>query len=70
VKLITSEDTFYDGKVVRGDYIMVDTYTYTYKPGIQKETEEYVKTVPVFIKASEKNVPKPLNNKEPEGQKL
>ena len=70
VKLITSEDTFYDGKVLYGDYIMVDTYTYTYKPGITKETEEYVKTVPVFIKASEHNIPKPLQEKEPEGQKL
>lgn len=70
VKLITTEDTFYDGKVLCGEYIMVDTYTYTYKPDTKKETEEYVKTVPVFIKASEKNIPKPLQEKGPEGQKL
>ena len=70
VKLITTEDVFYDGKVLRGEYIMVDTYTYTYKPDAKKETEEYVKTVPVFIKTSEKNIPKPLQEIEPEGQKL
>ena len=70
VKLITSEDTFFDGKVLKGEYIMVDTYTYTYKPDAQKGTEEYIKTVPVFIKTSEQNIPKPLQEKEPEGQKL
>ena len=28
VKLITAEDTYYDGKKVSGTFIMVDTYTY------------------------------------------
>ena len=70
VKLITTEDAFFDGKVLSGEYIMVDTYTYTYKPDTKKETEEYVKTVPVFIKASEKNIPKPLQEKETKGKKL
>jgi hypothetical protein len=63
VKLITAEDTFYDGKRVSGTYIMVDTYTYENKL-------ETVKTVPVFIKVSEYTAPKPLQEKEPEGQKL
>ena len=63
VKLITTEDTFYDGKRVSGTYIMVDTYTYENKL-------ETIKTVPVFIKVSEYNAPKPLQEKEPEGQKL
>ena len=31
VKLITSEDTYYDGKKVSGSFIMVDTYTYENK---------------------------------------
>ena len=63
VKLITSEDTYYDGKIVSGTFIMVDTYTYENK-------QETIKTVPVFIKASEKNIPKPLQEKGPKGQKL
>lgn len=63
VKLITSEDTFYDGKRVSGNFIMVDTYTYENK-------QETIKTVPVFIKVSEYNKYKPLQEKEPEGQKL
>ncbi len=63
VKLITTEDTFYDGKRVSGTYIMVDTYTYENKL-------ETIKTVPVFIKVSEFNTYKPLQEKKPEGQKL
>ena len=63
VKLITSEDTFYDGKRVSGTFIMVDTYTYENK-------QETIKTVPVFIKVSEYDKYKPLQDKEPEGQKL
>ena len=52
VKLTTNEDTFFDGKKVHGDYIMVDTYTYESK-------QEVIKTVPVFIKVSEYNKDKP-----------
>ena len=65
VKLITSEDTYYDGKIVSGTFIMVDTYTYESK-------QEIVKTVPVFIKVSEYKEPKLLQEQEkkPEGQKL
>ena len=65
VKLITSEDTYYDGKKVSGTYIMVDTYTYENK-------QEIIKTVPVFIKVSEYKEPKLLQEQEkkPEGQKL
>ena len=63
VKLITTEDTFYDGKRVSGTYIMVDTYTYENKL-------ETIKTVPVFIKVSEFNTYKPLQEKKTEGQKL
>lgn len=63
VKLITSEDTYYDGKWVSGTFIMVDTYTYENK-------QETIKTVPVFIKVSEYNKYKPLQEKEPNGQKL
>ena len=63
VKLITTEDTFYDGKMMRGEYFMVDTYTYENKL-------KSIKTVPVFIKVSEYNAPKPLQEKKPEGQKL
>ena len=48
VKLITTEDIFYDGKRFNGDYIMVNTYSYETK-------KEIIKTVPVFIKASEYN---------------
>ena len=48
VKLITTEDTFYDGKRLSGTFIMVDTYTYESK-------QETIKTVPVFIKDSEFN---------------
>ncbi|MBQ6101018.1 MAG: hypothetical protein IJK36_02600 [Bacteroidales bacterium] len=65
VKLITSEDTYYDGKKVSGTFIMVDTYTYENK-------QNTIKTVPVFIKASEYKTPIPLQeqDKKPEGQKL
>ena len=65
VKLITSEDTYYDGKRVSGTYVMVDTYTYENK-------QERIKTVPVFIKVSEYKEPKQLQEQEkkPEGQKL
>ena len=65
VKLITSEDTYYDGKRVSGTFIMVDTYTYENK-------QEIIKTVPVFIKVSEYKEPKLLQEQEkkPEGQKL
>jgi len=65
VKVITAEDTFYDGKRVSGKYIMVDTYTY-------KDNLETIKTVPVFIKISEYNTLKPLQGqeKESEGQQL
>ena len=65
VKLITSEDTYYDGKKVSGTYFMVDTYTYENK-------QEIIKTVPVFIKVSEYKEPKLLQEQEkkPEGQKL
>ena len=65
VKLITSEDTFYDGKRVSGTYIMVDTYTYESK-------QETIKTVPVFIKVSEYKAPIQLQEQEkkPEGQDL
>ena len=63
VKLITYEDIFYDGKKVSGNYIMVDTYTYESK-------QEIIKTVPVFIKVSEYNAPKPLQETETEGLKL
>ena len=65
VKLITSEDTYYDGKKVSGTYIMVDTYTYENKQGI-------IKTVPVFIKVAEYNEPKLLQEQEikSEGQNL
>ena len=65
VKLITSEDTYYDGKKVSGTYIMVDTYTYENKQGITK-------TVPVFIKVSEYSEPKLLQEQEKksEGQKM
>lgn len=73
VKLITTEDAFFDGKVLMGEYIMVDTYTYTHKTDGKKDSEEYVKTVPVFIKVSEYNAAKPLpliEEKKTEGQKL
>lgn len=63
VKLITAEDTFYDGKRISGSYIMVDTYTYENKL-------ETIKTVPVFIKVNEYNNYKPLQKEEPKGQKL
>ena len=65
VKLITSEDTYYDGKRVSGTFIMVDTYTYESK-------QETIKTVPVFIKVSEYKEPKLIQEQEkkPEGQKL
>lgn len=63
VKLITTEDTFYDGKRVSGTYIMVNTYTYENKL-------ETIKTVPVFIKVSEYNASKLIQEKEPKGQKL
>ena len=65
VKLITSEDTYYDGKRVSGTFVMVDTYTYENK-------QEITKTVPVFIKVSEYKSPIPLQEqeKEPKGQKL
>ena len=65
VKLITSEDTYYDGKRVSGTFVMVDTYTYENK-------QEIIKTVPVFIKVSEYKEPKLLQEQEkkPEGQKL
>ena len=65
VKLITSEDTYYDGKKVSGTFVMVDTYTYENK-------QEIIKTVPVFIKVSEYKEPALLQEQEkkPEGQKL
>ena len=65
VKLITAEDTYYDGKKVSGTFIMVDTYTYENK-------QNTIKTVPVFIKVSEYKAPIQLQEQEkkPEGQKL
>ncbi|MBO7617254.1 MAG: hypothetical protein J6T22_08620 [Bacteroidales bacterium] len=65
VKLITSEDIYYDGKKVSGTYVMVDTYSYENK-------QEITKTVPVFIKVSEYKAPIPLQEqeKEPKGQNL
>ena len=52
VKLITDEDTFYDGKKLSGNFVMVDTYTYENK-------QETIKTVPVFKKVSEYDKTKP-----------
>ena len=65
VKLITAEDTYYDGKKVSGTFVMVDTYTYENK-------QNTIKTVPVFIKVSEYKAPIQLQEQEkkPEGQKL
>lgn len=63
VKLITSEDTFYDGKRVSGTYIMVDTYTYESK-------QETIKTVPVFIKVSEYKEPTLLQEQEQKSEGL
>lgn len=53
VKIITKEDLYYDGNVIKGKFVLIDTYTYqtVVKAG---DTDEYKqKTVPVFIKASE-----------------
>lgn len=46
VKVITSEDVYYDGKSLSGTYVLVDTYTYETK-------DERIKTVPVYRKKSE-----------------
>ena len=40
VKVVTSEDTYYDGKSLSGTFVLVDTYTYETK-------DERIKTVPV-----------------------
>ena len=63
IKIITTKELFYDGKEVSGYYKMIDTYTY-------KTKDNSTKTVPVLIKVSEFNDPKPLQEKKPEGQKL
>lgn len=64
VKLVTNKETFYDGKEFSDYYYMIDTYTYTTK-------QDVIKTVPVFIKASEYDAAKPLESEEePKEQKL
>ncbi len=46
VKIISNEEVYYDGKVVSGRFILVDTYSYTTTKGVDK-------TVPVFMKELE-----------------
>lgn len=46
VKIITLDNIYYDGKQIKGDFILVDTYTYETTQGI-------VKTVPVYVLTSE-----------------
>lgn len=48
VKIISSIDTYYDGKKIAGRFILVDTYTYMNK-------ENQYKTVPVFVAKDEYN---------------
>lgn len=46
VKVRTISEKIYDGKQMKGTFIMVDTYTYTTIKGV-------VKTIPVFVPAKE-----------------
>ncbi len=46
VKVVTSEETYYDGKSLSGTFVLVDTYTYETK-------DERIKTVPVYRRKSE-----------------
>jgi len=48
VKIISSIDTYYDGKRLAGRFILVDTYTYM-------NNENQYKTVPVFVAKDEYN---------------
>lgn len=45
-KIVTLEEIYYDGKVVNGYFILVDTFKYQTRRG-------EIKTVPVFIKQKE-----------------
>ena len=65
VKLITTEDTFYDGKVLSGEYIMVDTYTYTYKPDTKKRNRRICKDRPCFHKIFREKYSKTTTRKTP-----
>lgn len=46
VKITTQEDLYYDGKEIKGYFILIDTYTYEANSGITK-------TVPVYISLDE-----------------
>ena len=45
-KIITESNLLYDGQVISGTWVLVDTYTYETK-------DERIKTVPVFMPLSE-----------------
>ena len=47
VKIVSAKDIYYDGKRIRGVFVLVDTYTYKTQKG------DY-KTVPVFVLKSER----------------
>ncbi len=46
VKVVSETDLMYDDLVIKGRFVLVDTYTYT-------TADESVKTVPVYISHSE-----------------
>ena len=46
IKLISTEETYYDKKRIHGTFVFVDTYTYEAK-------DERIKTVPVYQRVSE-----------------
>lgn len=54
-KVITSNEMLYDGKVIRGWYVLIDTYTYVTVKDLQK-------TVPVYISLNDYRLLKGSNN--------
>ena len=45
-KIVTETNILYDGQIIGGTWVLVDTYTYETK-------DERIKTVPVFMPLSE-----------------
>ncbi len=54
-KVITSNEMLYDGIVIRGWYVLIDTYTYVTVKDLQK-------TVPVYISLNDYRLLKGSNN--------
>lgn len=53
IKSSVEHAPFYDGQIITGSFVMIDTYTYETVP--DKENRTFVKTVPLVIPKNEYN---------------